>query len=329
MNMTYSRSGVDISKENKAIKALSNHLTFKRKGMGAPLIGIGHYAGLIDLGEFALAITTDGIGSKALIANAIKKWDTVGIDCIAMNVNDLLAIGAEPLAFVDYLAMSHPNEQIAEQIGIGLQRGAEISNISVVGGELATLPEIINGFDLAGTCVGLVPKERIITGEKVEIGDSILGFQSSGIHSNGMTLARKVIENSTYSYDDPFPPNPHKNIGEELLTPTRVYMEVLDLIKKFDVHGLAHITGSGLLKLNRLPKGFRFDNPLDPHNIFKFLQKEGKISDLEMYRTFNMGMGFLVILSEKEAKKASKITDSKIVGEVVEKGITVKDIVIR
>lgn len=329
MNMTYSRSGVDISKENKAIKALSNHLTFKRKGIGLPLIDIGHYAGLIDLGEFALAITTDGIGSKALIANAIKKWDTVGIDCIAMNVNDLLAIGAEPLAFVDYLAMSNPNEQITEQIGIGLQRGAEISNISVVGGELATLPEIINGFDLAGTCVGLVPKERIITGEKVEIGDSILGFQSSGIHSNGMTLARKVIENSGYSYGDPFPSNPQKNIGEELLTPTRVYMEVLDLVKKFDVHGLAHITGSGLLKLNRLPKGFRFDNPLAPHNIFKFLQKEGKISDLEMYRTFNMGMGFLVILSEKEAKKASKITDSKIVGEVVEKGITVKDIVIK
>jgi len=125
MNMTYSRSGVDISKENKAIKALSNHLTFKRKGMGAPLIGIGHYAGLIDLGEFALAITTDGIGSKALIANAIKRWDTVGIDCIAMNVNDLLAIGAEPLAFVDYIAMSYPNEKITEQIGIGLQRGAE------------------------------------------------------------------------------------------------------------------------------------------------------------------------------------------------------------
>ena len=329
MNMTYSRSGVDISKENKAIKALSKHLTFKRRGLGAPLIDIGHYAGLIDLGDLALAITTDGIGSKALIANATKKWDTIGIDCIAMNVNDLLAIGAEPVAFVDYLAMNTPNENITEQIGVGLQSGAEFSNISIVGGEIATLPEIINGFDLAGTCVGLVPKERIITGEHIKIGDLLLGLPSSGIHSNGLTLARKVIESSTYSYEDPFPPNPQKNIGEELLTPTRIYIEVLDLIKKCEVHGLAHITGSGLLKLRRFPKGFRLDNPLEPNDIFKFLQKEGNISDLEMYRTFNMGMGFLVILSEKDGKKALKITDGKIVGEIVEKGIAVRDIVIQ
>ncbi len=329
MNMTYSRSGVDIYKENKAIHALAKHLTFKRRGLGAPLIDIGHYAGLIDLGDFALAIATDGIGSKAIIASATKKWDTVGIDCIAMNVNDILSIGAEPLAFVDYLAMNTPNEYITEQIGVGLQRGAELSNISIVGGELATLPEIINGFDLAGTCVGLASKERIITGEQIKIGDLLLGLPSSGIHSNGLTLARKVIKSCSYSYEDPFPLNPKKSIGEELLTPTRIYMEVLDLIKECDVHGLAHITGSGLLKLSRFPKGFKFDDPLEPNDIFKFLQKEGKISDVEMCRTFNMGMGFLVILSEKDAKKALKITDGKIVGEVVERGITVKDIIIK
>ena len=329
MNMTYARSGVDILKEDRAIKALAKHLTFKRRGLGAPLTEIGHYAGLIDLGYFALAITTDGVGSKVLIANAIKKWDTIGIDCMAMNVNDLLAIGAEPVAFVDYLAMNAPNEHITEQIGVGLQKGCKIANISIVGGEIATLPEIINGFDLAGTCVGLVPKERIITGEHIKVGDLLLGLPSSGIHSNGLTLARKVIERSAYSYEDPFPPNPKKTIGEELLTPTRIYMEVLNLMKECEVHGLAHITGSGLLKLRRFAKGFRFDNPLEPHDIFRFLQKEGKISDLEMYRTFNMGMGFLAILSEKDAKKASKITDGRIVGEIVEKGITVRDIVIK
>ncbi len=324
--MTYAKAGVNIIEEEKAIARLTKRLRFRRKGFGAPLAEIGHYAGLIDLGEYALAMTTDGVGSKVLVANAIKKWDTVGIDCIAMNVNDLLAIGAEPLAFVDYLAMEKPDESIMEKIGIGLQEGAEISNISIIGGETATLPDIINGFDLAGTCVGIVPKDRIITGESVEIGDLLLGLSSSGIHSNGLTLARMVIEKAGHSYEDAFPPT-KKSIGEEFLTPTRIYMEILDLIKHCEVHGLAHITGSGLLKLKRLTKyGFNFDNPLAPNPIFKFLQEEGNISDEEMYKTFNMGMGFLVVLPEKDAKSALKITDGKIVGQVVEKGIMVGDL---
>ncbi|MDI6888495.1 MAG: phosphoribosylformylglycinamidine cyclo-ligase [Methanocellales archaeon] len=324
--MTYAKAGVDIAKEERSIARLAKRLRFRRKGFGAPLVEIGHYAGLIDMGEYALAMTTDGVGSKVLVANAMKKWDTVGIDCIAMNVNDLLAIGAEPLAFVDYLAMEKPDESMVEQIAVGLQKGAEMSNISIVGGEMATLPDIISGFDLAGTCVGIVPKDRIITGESIQVGDLLLGLPSSGIHSNGLTLARKVIERAGYSYEDPFT-STKKSIGEELLTPTRIYMEILDLVERCEVHGLAHITGSGLLKLRRLTKhGFNFDDPLIPHPIFKFLQEEGGISDIEMYKTFNMGMGFLVVLPEKDAKSALKITGGKIVGEVVEKGIMVRDL---
>ncbi len=324
--MTYAKAGVDIAKEERSIARLTKRLRFRRKGFGAPLAEIGHYAGLIDLGEYALAMTTDGVGSKVLIANAIKKWDTVGIDCIAMNVNDLLAIGAEPLAFVDYLAMEKPDESMTEQIGIGLQKGAEMSNISIVGGEMATLPDIISGFDLAGTCVGIVSKDRVITGESIQIGDLLIGLPSYGIHSNGLTLARKVIESAGYSYEDTFPPT-KKSIGEELLTPTRIYMEILDLVERCEVHGLAHITGSGLLKLRRLTRhGFNFDDPLAPHPIFKFLQEEGRISDEEMYKTFNMGMGFLVVLPEKDVKGALKITGGKVVGQVAEKGIVINDL---
>lgn len=325
--MTYAEAGVDISKENSAIASLTEHLMFKRAGFGAPLTDIGHYAGLIDLGGFALAMTTDGVGSKVLIANAIEKWDTIGIDCIAMNVNDLLAVGAEPLAFVDYLAMEKLSDGVMEQIGMGLQKGAEISNVSIIGGETATLPDIIRGFDLAGTCIGWVPKDKIITGKDIQIGDAILGLPSSGIHSNGLTLARKIIEGAGHSYRDSFPQGSEKSIGEVLLTPTRIYMEVLELIKKCEVRGLAHITGSGLLKLRRITDhGFNFDKPLEAQPIFKFLQEEGDISDREMYQTFNMGMGFLVVIPEGEAGKAQKISGGKIVGDVVEKGIRVKNI---
>ncbi len=328
-HLTYAESGVDIKKEEETIKALTGKLSYVRKGIGAPLTGIGHYAGLLDFGEYALALATDGVGSKVLIANEMQRWNTVGIDCIAMNVNDLLAIGAEPVAFVDYLALEKHDEAFAEQIGEGLFKGAEISRMSIVGGETATLPDIIKGFDLAGTCLGMVKKGEDITGEKVQVGDVIVGIPSTGVHSNGYTLVRKIIEESKYSYQDPCPYDASKTIGEDLLTPTRIYIEVLDALKECEVHGLAHITGSGLLKLRRVTKlGFDFYDPLEPQEIFKLLQKEGGVEDLEMYQTFNMGMGFLLILPEKDAARAAEITGGKIVGKIVESGIKVGDLVI-
>lgn len=327
--LTYAGSGVDIEAEERTIKALTKGMTYKRTGLGAPLTDIGHYAGLIDFGEYALALATDGVGSKVLIANEMKRWNTVGIDCIAMNVNDLLAIGAEPISFVDYLALEKHDEVFAAQIGEGLKAGAEFSRMSIAGGETATLPDIVKGFDLAGTCLGMVRKENIITGEKVGIGDVIVGVPSAGVHSNGYSLVRKIIERSGYSYHDPFPCDPSTTIGDELLVPTRIYMEILDVIKECNVHGLAHITGSGLLKLKRVTKlGFDFYDPLEPQDIFKFLQKEGNVDALEMYRTFNMGMGFVIILPEDQAQKAVDITGGKVVGRIVEKGIKVSGLVI-
>ena len=155
-----------------------------------------------------------------------------------------------------------------------------------------------------------------------------MGIPSDGVHSNGYSLVRRIIKDSGYSYSDPFPYNEDTTIGDELLIPTRIYMEILNAAKEFDIHGLAHITGSGLLKLKRVTKlGFDFYDPLEPQEIFKFLQKEGGVEDLEMYRTFNMGMGFLIILPEGDAAKAAEITGGKVVGKIVERGIKVKDLV--
>ena len=321
--LTYAESGVDIHQENRSIEAMKAVLKSRRKGFGAPMTEIGHYAGLLDMGSFALAMTTDGVGSKVLIANAISKWDTVGIDCIAMNVNDLYAIGAEPIAFVDYLAVEKVDPERAAQIAIGLARGAEISNMTIVGGETASLPEIIRGFDLAGTAIGVVDKDKVVTGEKIQVGDALVGVPSSGLHSNGYTLARRIIAESKYTYFDAMPGG-DSSIGEELLTPTRIYPEIVELVKKCDVHGLAHITGSGLLKLRRISGlGFEITDPLEPQPVFRFLQEQGGVDDEEMYRTFNMGMGFLVVLDESEAKEACRIMGpgSRIVGSIVKEGL--------
>ncbi len=331
--MTYSNSGVDIFKEEKAIKGLISSIKSQRKGLGKPMTG--HYAGLIDFGEYALVLCTDGVGSKVMIANEMKKWDTIGIDCIAMNVNDAICVGAEPLAFVDYLAIDNPREEITKQIGKGLSKGAELSNISIIGGETASLPEIINGFDLAGTCLAYVKKENIILGNRIRPGDKIIGLSSSGIHSNGYSLVRKVIEKEGLSYSDRFPDPYYKNktVGEVLLTPTQIYVkETVELLKKVRINGIAHITGGGLRNLPRLNEKVKFviDNPFEPQPIFFLLQRYGNIDDKEMYQTFNMGMGLVVIVPEKYANETVKIlkehskSEVKVVGRI-EKGTGVEN----
>jgi phosphoribosylformylglycinamidine cyclo-ligase len=325
---TYRESGVDIEKEERAIKELLQSVKSHRKGIGKSLGG--HYAGMIEFGQYALVLCTDGVGSKVKIASELKKWDTIGIDCIAMNVNDAICVGAEPLAFVDYLAIDDPKPKITKEIGKGLQKGAELSNISIIGGETASLPEIINGFDLAGTCLAYVKKNKIITGKKITVSDIIIGLSSSGIHSNGLTLVRKVVEENNFSFKDNFPDKlyPGKTIGEILLAPTEIYVkEIVELLKKVKVHGLSHITGGGLRNLLRLNKNVKFviTDPFEPQPIFRFIQKHGNIKNKELYQTFNMGMGFSVIVSNDDAdttikilKKHSKST-VKTVGKI-EKG---------
>jgi phosphoribosylformylglycinamidine cyclo-ligase len=322
---SYAKSGVDISQEERAVKALLNGLKHVRRGFGRPIL-IGHYASVIDFDAFGIAITTDGVGSKIMIAEALNKFDTIGIDCVAMNVNDLIAIGAEPIAMVDYIAASKPDERIMAEIAVGLEEGCKIANITLVGGETATLPDMIKGFDLAGTAIGIVEKDRIITGEKIEPGDIIFGLPSSGIHSNGLTLARKVVEKAGLSYTDEF--ENERSIGEELLMPTKIYAEVPEIVKKYEVHGMAHITGGGILNLKRL-KNLRFNiaDPLPVQKIFRVIQELGNVDEDEMYRTFNMGMGFAIILPKEQAKRLEEDGIGKIVGWVDEgEGVYVRDL---
>ncbi len=328
--LTYADSGVDIAKEDKAVDALAGMLSFARDGVGAPLGAIGHFAGLMDFGDHALCLCTDGVGSKVEIANAIQKWDTVGIDCMAMNVNDAICVGAEPIGFVDYLAVEDPDPEFTKQVGAGLARAAEMANVSMVGGETASLPGIIKGFDLAGTCLAYAKKEDLVTGEAIQPGDVLIGLASSGIHSNGYTLARKAFEQGDHAYTDdwPFDDAEHagKSIGEVLLEPTRIYVrEIMHLLKSgIPVHGLSHVTGSGLRKIRRINQGvsYHVTDPLPVPSVFARIKELGNVEDHEMYRTFNMGMGFVVVVPSEHAESAFKILNDvtdyevKVVGEV-------------
>lgn len=318
--LTYAKTGVDIQREDKAIEALAGMVNFKRAGFGAPMGRIGHFAGLIDFGaDDALVLCTDGVGSKVEIANAIRKWDTVGIDCVAMNVNDCICVGAEPLAFVDYLALQDPDPELTKQIGIGLNEGCRQSECSLIGGETASLPGIIKGFDLAGTCLGHVKKAAIVDGSAIKSGDVMIGLASTGIHSNGYSLARRAFERAGHKYTDPWPWPADKayagrSIGEVLLEPTRIYVkEIMALLRSgIPVNGLSHVTGSGLRKIRRINQGvsYKIAEPLPVHAVFKRIQQLGAIDDHEMYKTFNMGMGFVVVVPAKAAEQAVALLKS-------------------
>ncbi len=322
--ITYAKAGVDIRKEERAVKGIVNWMarTFKfREGKtGAVMRDIGTFANVIDMGDFALAMCTDGVGTKVLVAQELKKYDTIGIDMVAMNVNDLICIGAEPIALVDYLAMEFTSEDLAKEIAQGIYEGARQAGVAVVGGETASLPDVIKGidnrgFDIAGAAIGVVKKDRIITGERIVVGDVVIGLASSGVHSNGMTLARKVLP---------------KNMWMNLLTPTKIYVkEVLNILNNYDIHGLAHITGSGFRNLERITRhGFYLDNLPEAHMIFRKIKENAGVSDEEMYKTFNMGVGFCVITDKKTAgriiEKHGKEYDAAIIGSVVESGLKLK-----
>lgn len=316
---TYEKSGVSIDQKSSAIKALVDKLEYRRSGIGQNVRLPGLFASLIDFGDKYITLATDGVGTKLMIAEALNKWDTVGIDCIAMNVNDTICVNAEPTSFVDYIAIDKPNEEITREIGKGLQKGAELSNMEIVGGEIAVLPEIVNGVDLSGTCLGYVAKDRIITGETCQEGDLIIALRSSGIHSNGLTLARKIVEANNIGWNDSVS-GLSKTIGEELLTPTEIYVkQVLEITSQFNVHGLVDITGGGLRNILRMKKGLQYviSDPVKPAPIFTKLQELGEVEDKEIYQTLNMSMGFTIIAPADDAEQiAKKYGNAEIVGRV-------------
>ncbi|MFQ5847578.1 MAG: phosphoribosylformylglycinamidine cyclo-ligase [Candidatus Methylomirabilales bacterium] len=307
---SYARAGVNAVGAASALTDLTSLLreTFAlRKGIGRVMLPFGYFANVIALGENrGLAISTDGVGSKILVAQMLGKFDTIGIDCIAMNANDLLGVGAEPLALVDYVAVQSPNRRLLRDMGRGLLEGARRARITIPGGEIAQLGDIIrgvhkdDGFDLVGTCLGIVPLDRIIVGQRLKPKDVILGLRSSGIHSNGLTLARDVFFRRQRLRPDQYIPELGRIIGAELLEPTHIYVpEIIEMLRAgLDVKALIHVTGDGLLNLSRVKArvGFVIDFWPEPHPIFGLIQAMGRISPAEMFRVYNMGIGFCVVL---------------------------------
>ena len=225
-----------------------------------------------------------------------------------MNTNYLICVGAEPLSFVDYVALDKPDEELMAKLGKGLAEGCKQSNCTLSGGETAILPELVHGFDIAGTSVGYVKQDEIIDGAKIAEGDVLIGLKSSGPHSNGYTLIRKLF-------------NGDKEIGKQLVEPTRIYVkEVMNLIKQVDVHGIAHITGGGLDNISRINDNFQYviDKPLPVPSVFDWLQQRGDVEDSEMYRTFNMGMGMIIVVDKNDAEKSVSLLGeyAQIVGSV-------------
>lgn len=307
MGLTYKKAGVDHAGKVRAIQALVSEIAFARRGDGAPVGPSGGFAGFVRHGRLGIALCTDSVGTKHLVARALNKFDTIGIDCVAMNVNDMICHAAEPLAFVDYLAMPRPDAKLTREIGIGLNRAAKESNVTLVGGETAIVPELLREFDLSGTCVGVAPLNRILDGRKARPGDVLIGIESSGCHSNGFTLIRKVVAQEGASLRARLPGLSGRTLGRELLTPTRLYVRpAMELLESAGVTGLANITGGGLRNLLRIKRrlGFEIDDPLRVPRIFDYLQAWGAISDREMYQTFNMGTGFCALVRPRDEAEA-------------------------
>ena len=309
---------------------------FRSTGEGRRVVDIGFFASVVEITKtLGLALCTDGVGSKVLVAEMLRRYDTIGIDCVAMNVNDAICVGAEPISFLDYIAIERATPEILEQIARGLYRGAELAGVSIVGGEISQIPDIIkghepgSGLDLVGMCAAIVPLDQIILGEHVAPGDVIVGIRSSGVHSNGLTLARKALFEVGGLTVDQHMAELGCTVGEELLRPTDIYVRpVMDLLKRqrVPVRALVNITSDGFLNLARIKAavGFRLDALPDPQPIFRLIQDLGRVPEPEMYRVFNMGIGFCLIVPDDvtvlravEATFAAHRFETHMIGKVV------------
>lgn len=309
-SLTYQASGVSIRQANAFVDQIGDLAStthqasvIKRKGAFGALFSLN----LKGYKKPVLVSSTDGVGTKLLLANYFNRHDTVGIDMVAMNVNDILCVGAKPLFFLDYIACGKLDPKILTEVMRGIVKGCELSGCSLIGGETAEMPGMYKpkDYDLAGFAVGIVEEKEIIDGSKIKMGDKIIGLASSGLHSNGFSLVRKVLNKTQ-----------RLKYKEELLTPTRIYVkEILDLIKKINIKGIAHITGGAYYeKLTKiLPDGlcFELNKSWPVPEIFKIIQESGNITDQEMYTTFNMGIGLAIVIDKKDVSFARKFLDKK------------------
>jgi phosphoribosylformylglycinamidine cyclo-ligase len=317
MTDAYARAGVDTGEAARALDALTAVLRSIDLGRASrTVIGPGHYAAVLEIAPgLGLALCTDGVGSKVIVAEQAGRFDTIGVDCVAMNVNDIVCVGAEPIALVDYLAVEQADAEMLGELAVGLKRGAEEAGVEIPGGELAQVPELLRGhppprgFDLTAACVGTVGLEDIVTGELCAPGDAIVGLPSSGVHSNGFTLARRaLLDQAGLALHERPPELGGAAVADALLEPTTIYVRaVLELLRSdVPVHGLAHITGDGVLNLLRLSMavGFELDAPLPVPPVFELIAEAGGVDVADMHRVFNMGCGFCCVVPADRAQAA-------------------------
>jgi phosphoribosylformylglycinamidine cyclo-ligase len=316
----YAAAGVDTHEADRGVAALVGVLRGISPGRPSRIVPLpGHYASVLRVAPgLGIALATDSVGSKVIVAEQAGRFDTIGIDCVAMNVNDLVCVGAEPLALLDYLAVERADPALLQEIAVGLRVGAEQAGIEIPGGEVCQIPEVIRGhpspygFDLVGSAFGTVALDRIIDGRACSPGDALIGLPASGVHSNGLTLARRaLLEEDGMELESTPPELGGATVADALLEPTAIYVRaVLALLdSELAVHGLAHITGGGLLNLLRLGDqiGFEVVSPLPVPAVFELIARRGEVPAAEMWEVFNMGCGFCVIVPAGDAQGAVEL----------------------
>jgi len=321
--LTYKQSGVDIDEGNRAVDLIKGKIksTYDNNVIG----DLGNFSGLYSLKDFltmkepVLLSSTDGVGTKLKLAQMMDKHDTVGIDLVAMCVNDLICQGAKPLFFLDYIATGKLVAEQVEQIVGGIADGCKMAGCALIGGETAEMPGMYSDdeYDLAGFSVGIADKEKIVSGQNVKNGDVLIGISSSGVHSNGYSFIRKIFLD-TYNYKlEQYVEELGMTLGEALLTPTKIYVKlVLDLMKQYDIKAIAHITGGGVIEnIPRvIPKGLGIDikkNSWEKPPIFKMIENFNAIDERELHKSFNMGVGLVLIVDKEQANKVVDYINSR------------------
>jgi phosphoribosylformylglycinamidine cyclo-ligase len=304
----YAAAGVDQVAADDAVAALVRSLSAIDTGKPSRVVPLpGHYASVLRIGDGqGIAFGADGVGTKMVLAERLGRFDTIGIDCIAMNVNDLVCVGAEPIALVDTILCRDADVEVIGAIGEGLRTGAELAGIEIPGGEIAQVGDVVTGWELSASAIGLVDLDAIVDGRTIVPGDALIGIPSSGLHSNGYTLARKALED--VPLDDERLGAP---LGDVLLEPTTIYVRAaLALLGSgLGVHGLAHITGDGLNNLLRLSRevGYELSDPLPVPPVFDLIAELGDVGAEEMYEVFNMGLGFVCVVADQDANAAAEL----------------------
>ncbi|MCM1377162.1 MAG: phosphoribosylformylglycinamidine cyclo-ligase [Clostridium sp.] len=339
MAKSYEQSGVNLEAGYEVVKRIGKHVASTRRTgcMG----GIGSFGGMFDLGSLGyehpiLVSGTDGVGTKLKLAFATGHNSTVGIDAVAMCVNDVLAQGAEPLLFLDYVAVGKNDPAVVESIVAGVAEGCRQAGCALVGGETAEMPGMYEGgeYDIAGFTVGVVERDRLIDGSRVEYGDTLIGIASSGVHSNGFSLVRKIVADNNLDYNTVYDFTEGETLGKWLLRPTKIYVRpILKLLKEVEVHGIAHITGGGfdenIPRILKDGQGVAIEKgSWEILSVFKELQRLGDIPEREMYNVFNMGIGMVIALNPDSIAKAMEVLTecglkASVIGKVIEgKGVT-------